>query len=426
MLAYFCIQNFKSILNLKLDFSFAEGKAPNHYKESELLPFVGDKVRQVPVLALYGANGSGKSNILRAFNTFMRAIVFDATEYYHPNKLNPLYDSTTFEIGVYKENTLYIYTITYNKEGISHEGLYKKNKNHLIFEITNKECIFDNISTKEYTSDRLDEIYRVECINAEKQQCRTFLSRVARNYIGLNQELVDAWQQITGYIEVYPRNNAPLPYVLEQLAGDTSAEKISLAFDKITHILKKLDININKLTWDRKYQPIDEVAKMSDIRDENITFYRPSQNMLVKDDIRSYHIDVNGNEVIFNFNEESEGTQTLASVLGLCLSALEKGRVLCIDELDKSLHSLLLIQVVRLFKDKRYNRKNAQLLFTAHNTDILDEGSMRISEVGFINKTEKTGSTIKRISDFDGKRNVTNFRKQYLDGLFSGVPFPYI
>ena len=299
-------------------------------------------------------------------------------------------------------------------------------KNHLIFEITNKECIFDNISTKEYTSDRLDEIYRVECINAEKQQCRTFLSRVARNYIGLNQELVDAWQQITGYIEVYPRNNAPLPYVLEQLAGDTSAEKISLAFDKITHILKKLDININKLTWDRKYQPIDDVTKMSGIRDENITFYRPSQNMLVKDNIRSYHTDVNGNEVIFNFNEESEGTQTLASVLGLCLSALEKGRVLCIDELDKSLHSLLLIQVVRLFKDKRYNRKNAQLLFTAHNTDILDEGSMRISEVGFINKTEKTGSTIKRISDFDGKRNVTNFRKQYLDGLFSGVPFPYI
>ena len=272
----------------------------------------------------------------------------------------------------------------------------------------------------------MDEIYRVECINAEKQQCRTFLSRVARNYIGLNQELVDAWQQITGYIEVYPRNNAPLPYVLEQLAGDTSAEKISLAFDKITHILKKLDININKLTWDRKYQPIDDVTKMSGIRDENITFYRPSQNMLVKDNIRSYHTDVNGNEVIFNFNEESEGTQTLASVLGLCLSALEKGRVLCIDELDKSLHSLLLIQVVRLFKDKRYNRKNAQLLFTAHNTDILDEGSMRISEVGFINKTEKTGSTIKRISDFDGKRNVTNFRKQYLDGLFSGVPFPYI
>ena len=113
-------------------------------------------------------------------------------------------------------------------------------------------------------------------------------------------------------------------------------------------------------------------------------------------------------------------------MLGLCLCALDRGSILCIDELDRSLHSRLLVEIVRMFKDKRYNKTNAELLFTAHNTDILDDGLMRVSEVGFINKTEREGSTIKRISDFGGKRNVTNFRKQYLDGLFSGVPFPYI
>ena len=116
----------------------------------------------------------------------------------------------------------------------------------------------------------------------------------------------------------------------------------------------------------------------------------------------------------------------MASLLALCLYSLENGLTLCIDELDKSLHSRLLIEIVRMFKDKRYNKTNAQLVFTAHNTDVLDDDLMRISEVGFINKTEKTGSTIKRISDFDGKRNVNNFRKQYLDGLFAGVPYPYI
>lgn len=426
MLSYFAIQNFKSILNLKLDLSFAEGKAPNNYEDSEFLPFIGTHARNVPVLALYGANGSGKTNVLQALNTFMRAIVFGVQGIYHPNKLNPKYTSTTFEMGVYKEDTLYIYTISYNQKGISHEALYKKNKERPIFDIKEGGCYFDKISTNEYTSQRLEEIYKVECKNAEDQQIRTFLSRVARNYVGLNQELVTAWKQLTDFIEIYPQNDIPLPYVLERLAKNQTPEKISEAFNRITDILKKLDININKMTWDRKYQVIEDPAKPMNGLDENVTFYRPSNNVLVKDNIRSYHTDVNGKEVVFNFNEESSGTITLASVLGLCLCALDRGSILCIDELDRSLHSRLLVEIVRMFKDKRYNKTNAELLFTAHNTDILDDGLMRVSEVGFINKTEREGSTIKRISDFGGKRNVTNFRKQYLDGLFSGVPFPYI
>ena len=282
------------------------------------------------------------------------------------------------------------------------------------------------MATPEYTTQRLEEIYRVECINEHQKQWFPFFTRIARGYIGLNNDIVVAWKQLIMSIEIYPENNVPLPYALEKLAGGDTPEKIAVAFEKITSILKKLDINITKLTWDRKYQPIEDANKILPINDQNITFFKPVNNILIKDNIRSYHKDINGNEVIFNFNEESEGTITLASLLALCLYSLENGLTLCIDELDKSLHSRLLIEIVRMFKDRRYNKTNAQLVFTAHNTDVLDDDLMRISEVGFINKTEKTGSTIKRISDFDGKRNVNNFRKQYLDGLFSGVPYPYI
>lgn len=426
MLSYFFVQNFKSILDLKLDLGFAEGKAPNHYEELQILPFVGDNYRHVPVLGLYGANASGKTNILQALHVFKQVMFLGAENRYFPNKLNPKYDSTTFEIGFYENNSLYIYGITYNRDGISHEVLYKKDKNNVIFEIKNMDCTFSNIATKEYTSQRLEEIFRVECINDRQQQRMAFLTRVARGYIGLNKELVSVWTRLFGGFEVYPENNVPLPYVLERMAGGNNPEKIVDAFDRITTILRKLDIDINRLTWDRKFQPIEDPAKPLDIRDDEITFFKPINNMLIKDNIRSYHTDINGNEVVFNFNEESEGTITLASLLGLCLNALDKGIVLCVDELDKSLHSRLLIEVVRMFKDKRYNQKNAQLIFTAHNTDVLDDDLMRVSEVGFVNKAEKTGSTMKRISDFDGKRNVNNFRKQYLDGLFSGVPYPYI
>lgn len=426
MLSYFLVQNFKSILDLKLDLRFAEGKAPNHYEELQILPFIGHDHRHVPVLGVYGANASGKTNILQAMHVFKQIMFRGAENRFYPNKLNPKYDSTTFEIGFYEKNTLYLYELTYNRDGISHEVLYKKDKGNIIFEITNKDCMFEKIATDEYTSQRLGEIYRVECINDKQQQRIAFLTRIARGYAGLNKELVSVWTRLLEGVEVYSENNVPLPYVLERMAGCDDPEKIVQAFDRITTILKKFDIDINRLTWDRKFQPIEDPTKPLDIKDNAITFFKPTNNMLIKDNIRSYHTDVNGNEVVFNFNEESEGTITLASLLGLCLNALDKGIALCVDELDKSLHSRLLIEIVRMFKDKRYNQKNAQLIFTAHNTDVLDDDLMRISEVGVVNKTEKTGSTMKRISDFDGKRNVNNFRKQYLDGLFSGVPYPYI
>jgi AAA15 family ATPase/GTPase len=83
-----------------------------------------------------------------------------------------------------------------------------------------------------------------------------------------------------------------------------------------------------------------------------------------------------------------------------------------------------------MFKDKRYNIKGAQLVFTTHNTDILDDAVLRVSEVAITRKTIQTGTLIRRIVEFkdDGLdvRNVTNFRKQYLKGFYSGVPHPAI
>jgi AAA15 family ATPase/GTPase len=148
--------------------------------------------------------------------------------------------------------------------------------------------------------------------------------------------------------------------------------------------------------------------------------------MITTTEINSYHEDVFGNEVQFNFTEESLGTQRVAYLLGIVLTALRKGNVLVIDELGNSLHPYLFAEIVRMFKDRRYNTSNAQLIFTTHNTDIMEQDLMRVSEIGIVNRTLKRGTVFKRVSDFKGVRNVTNFRKQYLDGTFSGIPHSYI
>ena len=217
----------------------------------------------------------------------------------------------------------------------------------------------------------------------------------------------------------------PLSFGMEKLAVSQDYDAINASFEKITSLLRKLDIDIERMQLDRNTtkltQPIKQLNFSS--QPDNISL---RDNVLSVDYIYSYHKDIDGNEIKFKFTEESEGTQIVAGLLGVFLSALDRGATLIIDELERSLHPLLLTEVVRLFKDKRYNTNNAQLIFTAHNTDILDADLLRVSEIGVVKKNTKEGTILTRVSAFDGIRNVINFRKQYLNGAFSGIPHPYI
>ena len=188
-------------------------------------------------------------------------------------------------------------------------------------------------------------------------------------------------------------------------------------------MLRKLDIDISRMSFERTLVDMQHPEEWI----EGVTeIFQNKNNEFFINNVYSYHKDINGEEVKFKFQEESEGTQIVAGILGVFLSALSRGGVLIIDELEKSLHPLILTEIIRLFKDKRYNLQNAQLVFTAHNTDILDDDLLRVSEIAIVRKTLEYGSTLRRVAEFDGIRNVSNFRRQYLQGTFSGIPHPYI
>lgn len=413
MLSTFKIKNFKSIVDAQINFAFDEGKAPNGYKESSMLTFLEPKkkCRYVPCFAVYGANASGKTNIIRALSTFKILITNRIENLYMPNKLNSKFNTTFFELSFFVRAKKYTYGLEYNEQSIVHE--YLKCDESKIYEIHQQCADFSGIVQKSYTAQRMEEVLNVECRDVNKLQKITFLNRLATNYSGLSEQVADVYKEILFNIEIYPFNSMPFSFGLDKLAASSADNfaDIKRAFLKITELLQKLDIDIKRMDLKRNVQKIPNPAGMS---------------VISKDDIYSYHSDINGNDVIFNFMEESEGTQVLAGLLGLFLSALEGGKVLIIDELERSLHPLLLIEIIKLFKDKRYNKSSAQLIFTAHNTDILDRDLLRLSEIAIVRKTLSQGTTVRKISSFEGIRNVTNFRKQYLNGAFSGIPHAYI
>lgn len=139
---------------------------------------------------------------------------------------------------------------------------------------------------------------------------------------------------------------------------------------------------------------------------------------------KTKHINKDEEEKYFELDEESEGTKRLFGLVSYILSSLEKGLFLIFDEIDISLHSIVLSVLVSLFSDKRYNQSGAQLLCTCHNTDLLDAPFLTQEEIAIVDKTRKKGTLIKRLSEIEIEGR--DFRKEYLAGLYSGIPFPYV
>lgn len=127
-----------------------------------------------------------------------------------------------------------------------------------------------------------------------------------------------------------------------------------------------------------------------------------------------------------NLNDESDGTRRVLSLLASFLTSLEIGSVLIVDEIDISLHPILLRTLISLFLDKRYNTKNAQLICSSHNTDLMDAPYVTTSELFIFEKTKKNGSICVPIKELTTSKDKGRIRSLYLSGRLSGVPFPYI
>ena len=356
---------------------------------------------------------------------------------FRPNKLHHGCHSTIFEASFYVNGREFDYLLEYDRDEILKESL-NADKTPL-YSIETGQCVFGAVATAAYPAERLLEIYRVECSTPQKKQTQSFLSVIGLRYPGLNSLVTSVCEYFHSNVAVFSENGIHLSRGVDRLAAvllkQGDPEPLKTAFTRITDLLESLDIHINRMELDRrrKVLPRDEQDRTYlDVKPDFLTrvtsFEKEGENIVLnKDRIRSFHEDVEGKEVEFDFaTEESSGTQIVAGLLGVFLAALDTGGVVAIDELDRSLHPLLLIELVRLFKDRRYNQKGAQLVFTVHNTDILDANLLRVSEVGIISKTLESGTKLCRISDFKGIGNIENFRRQYLAGSFSGIPFPYI
>ena len=123
----------------------------------------------------------------------------------------------------------------------------------------------------------------------------------------------------------------------------------------------------------------------------------------------------------FDFIDESQGTQKLFSLAGPILDILDKGSTLVVDELDNSLHPLLLRHLVKTFHDPEINTRGSQLIFSTHDTSLLDATLLRRDQIWFAEKDHTQAATLVPLTDFSPRKKEA-FERGYLTGRYGGVP----
>ncbi len=119
-----------------------------------------------------------------------------------------------------------------------------------------------------------------------------------------------------------------------------------------------------------------------------------------------------------NMTEESDGTNSYFSLIGIVKKALEKGELFVVDEMDSHLHPLLTRNIIALFNSDEHNQKGAQLIFTSHNTNLLDLDIFRRDQIWFTEKNEKTAATdLFSLFDFSVRKDAKLEKSYLLDAL---------
>ena len=427
MISYIKVVNFRSIVEDVLHFTFDEGKSPNGERLGDRVVFCEDrlaKCRCVPVQAIFGPNAAGKTNFLRAivnlWDVAGGARFPDVRNLYSPNLICKCNDLTSFEVEYIGDGRKYQYKVSYSNKGIQSEMLAVNEV--LAYSINGGNVSFGPVVklTSVYTKELFQERFTGECSNGNGVVVRSFLGFFYRNFSAVSKEITDAFNLLIGNTRVIGlERDHILPKAVDQLcrvANITEKE----ALERIVDVVRRLDVDIQSI--DMKKEKVDYKAPR----------YRPLmeagfQIPTVVYSIRSHHVDTEGRDVVFDFEElESAGTVHLAALVGYLLCAIETGATCFMDELEMSLHPLLVRELLNLFLRKDMNPKGAQLIFTTQMTDIMDDEILRLSEVAIVNKNRHLGSKIRRLIDLkiggEDIRNVTNFRKRYLEGHYSGVP----
>jgi AAA15 family ATPase/GTPase len=410
MLVEFSVTNFRSI---KETATLSMVAAPTREHEDSHTIQVEGQLRLLRSAAIYGPNASGKSNFLKAYDV-MRSIIVDSSKSQRGDKLPVvphLFDVASsgqpseFEVTFISDGVRYQYGFAANRDRIVEEWLfaYPKGRSQRWF---SREY---NNETNDYETTYSERLLGQKqlWIEATRENSLFLATAVQLNSKQLAPvfDWFDNKAALIGYREGYPHYTASL------CTSDDAPRKIVAAF------LKQADLDIKDLHVTEKKYDLSKLPKdlPEEIKKEFLdrTFF----------EVKLSHEVIGGEDVYIDLDEESDGTQKFFSLIGPLMETFASGGVLFADELNDNLHPNMLKFLVSLFHDPRLNSHGAQLIFSTHDTAILDQKYLRRDQVWFVDKKKDHSTKLYPLSDFSPRKGREDLSKNYLLGRYGALPY---
>ncbi|MEQ9553479.1 MAG: ATP-binding protein [Coleofasciculus sp. G3-WIS-01] len=424
MLVEFSVENYRSFKERQTLSMVASEDEAMLSSNSFPMPRTKD-LRLLTSAVIYGANASGKSNLLRAMQTLRNIVVSSASRMQKRDKFDVqpfLLDAecqkrpTDLEVIFIHDKIRFEYGVSLDENRVYEEWLlaYPKKRAQTWLSRTYKP---DN---PDFQADDGYEWSFGAGLKGEKERIKNF---VRSNSLFLSHAAQNNHPQLTKLFDWFEEKlNMISPLISPYFSGLYTAdrcEKDKEFYQKVVNLLIQADPDISDIKIEMRPFSLTSEGKKA-INNTPFPYWEQFKDMKIPD-IKIIHRTMDSEQkVTLNLEDESEGTKRLFELAEPLESVLD-GEILMIDELDRSLHPLLSTALVKRFNNPNRNKNQAQLIFTTHDTSLLDGEIFRPDQIWF---TEKDKSMTKLYSLHEFKPcEDESLQKGYLKGRYGAIPF---
>jgi AAA15 family ATPase/GTPase len=438
MLIRFVVSNFMSFKD-ETEFNMLPAKGNGSRQLTDHIKKTKSGVEVLKTAAIYGANASGKSNLIKAIEFLKDVVVSKPHEHLIPQSKRFRLDNSyklkpsTFRIECYYNKLHFDYGVEIKKGKIYQEWLYKidsvkTGKDYLLYERKEKKIKFgDYFKTKKVNLDYIETFLKKEL----KDDC-SVLNLLYSRVDGTNifNEIYDSflWMKI-----VEPTSRSF--HYMESLSANKESKKFAEDILSKTNtgieniVIKEIDADsfFSYEDTDEKNELIDDLeSALEKDSKSKISFYIGNNFHTIRKDKKKYLVTILKtkhffSDNLFDFNEESDGTNRLFELI----PAFEEmnssdNSIYIIDELERSMHPILAKEILKFFTKKLKN--NSQLIFTTHESHLLDDELLRRDEIWFTEKKSDGSTEFYPLSNFNPRGDKV-LERGYLQGRYGGIPF---
>lgn len=432
MLIEFMVENY---LSFKVQNTFSMIATKDSSMSEKQIVVINDKNRILKNVAIYGANASGKSNLLSAIS-FMKSFVINSSKESQQGdaieveafKFNTSSEkkSSTFEVVFFRSGTIYRYGFEVNRANVISEWLFARQSSR-------ESQLFVRDGQEISIGDKFKEGKKyIESV----RENALFLSVCAQFNGPISSEILK-WFRNLHVISGLEDNYVSVTIdILENKDGNLNIQK-----DNLISLIKGMDFGIQDVVLSKNENPnikavleslpmkfAEELMEKIRNNDAHSSEDDDKEFKLISHNVSTVHrrYDEDKNFVsdqICNFNIESRGTQKVFELAGPIIDTMYNGGVLFIDEIQNSLHTKLVLELIRFFINNRLNI-NAQFIFTTHDVNILSAGILRRDQFWFVEKNKFGESDFTCLVDFEEHvRKDASLDKDYLRGRYGALPY---